>query len=51
MFRMLYLGELEEIPHPWDIASHVAPRSFNIAAVGLEIIPSHTPQFNFQQNT
>ena len=49
---MLYLGELEELPHPWGVATHVAHGSLNITAVGLEIIPSHSPLFpqvSFQQ--
>ena len=51
---MFYLGELAEFPHPWGVATHVAPRSLNIAAVGLAIIPSHSPSFpqvTFQQIT
>ena len=48
---MIYLGELVELPHSCGAATHVAPRSLNVAAVRLEIIPSHIPQFVFQQNT
>ena len=51
MFHMLFLGELEDLPHPYFAATRMAPRSLNVAAVRLEIIPSHIPQFTFQQNT
>ena len=45
MFCMLHLGELAELPHPWGAETHVAPGSLNIAAMGLELIPSHSPSF------
>ena len=48
---MIYLDELAELPHPCGDATYVAPGSLNVAAVRLEIIPSHIPQFVFQQNT